>query len=69
VEDFMQTHVHDDFRQKVKDTFVDLLENDQEMFYPLMQDIIEDIGLSKAMEEGELSPDVSEETILNMLKS
>jgi hypothetical protein len=39
------------------------------MFYPLMQDIIEDIGLSKAMDEGELSADVPEETILNMLKS
>ncbi len=65
----MKTGGHDDFRQKVKDTFLDLLENDQEMFYPLMQDIIEDIGLSKAMEEGELSPNVPEESILKMLKS
>ncbi len=63
----MEAHAKDDFKTKVKDTFIEMLENDREAFYPLFQEIMEDFALSRAMEEGEASPEVDEQTVLDLL--
>ncbi len=57
----MQVHAEDNFKDKVKEVVIELLENDRERFYPLFLEIIEDVALSKAMEEGERTPEVPEE--------
>lgn len=64
----MQTHIEEDFRNKVKETFMEILEKDSETFYPMFQEIMEDFALSKAMEEGERTPEVPEENIFQLLK-
>jgi len=65
----MQTQVENDFKVKVRETFIEMLENDSEALYPLFLEIMEDLALSKAMEEGEHSAEVPEESILQLLKS
>ena len=64
----MQVHVEDDFKNKVRETFIEMLEHDSEKLYPLFLEIMEDLALSKAMEEGENTPEVKEETILELLR-
>ena len=64
----MQTHIEEDFRNKVKETFMEILEKDSETFYPMFQEIMEDFALSKAMEEGERAPEVQEENVFQLLK-
>jgi hypothetical protein len=63
----MQVHTEDEFRDKVRETVIELLENDRERFYPVFLEIMEDIALSKAMEDGEQTPEVPEDTILQLL--
>jgi hypothetical protein len=64
----MQTQIEDNFKNKVRETFIEILEKDGEAFYPMFQEIMEDLALSKAMEEGEQTPEVPEENILQLLK-
>jgi hypothetical protein len=64
----MQVSADEFFKEKVKESVLELLETERERFYPLFVEIIEDICLSRAMEEGEYSPEVEEENILRLLK-
>lgn len=65
----MQVQVDKHFKDKVRETFLEILDNESERFYPLFLDIVEDLALSKAMEEGEQTPEVPEEIILKLLES
>ena len=65
----MQVSVERDFKDKVKETVIEMFEKESESFYPLFLDIMEDIALAKAMEEGENTPEVEEQEILEILKS
>lgn len=64
----MQVNVDREFKEKVRQTFVEMLETDSEAFYPLFVEIMEDIALARAMEEGEHTPEVKEENIIELLK-
>jgi len=64
----MQVHVEEEFKEKIRETFIEMLEHDSERLYPLFLEIMEDLALSKAMEEGEHTPEVKEETIFELLK-
>ena len=57
------------FKEKVKETVLEMFEKDSESFYPLLLEIMEDIALVKAMEEEENTPEVEEKNILEILKS
>ena len=65
----MQTNIEMDFKEKVREAVIEILEEDSERFYPLFFEIMEDIALTKAMEEGEKTPEVEEKNILEILKS
>jgi len=64
----MQIHADDEFKNKVRETLIEMLEHDSERLYPLFTEIMEDRALSKAMEEGENTAEVPEEKIMELLK-
>ncbi|MCK4763703.1 MAG: hypothetical protein KAW12_15995 [Candidatus Aminicenantes bacterium] len=64
----MQVSVEPEFKEKVKQSFIHMLETDSETFYPLFLEIMEDMALARAMEEGEQTPEVEEENIIKLLQ-
>ena len=46
---------------------IEMFEMESERFYPLILEVMEDIALSRAMEEGENTPIVEEKNILEVL--
>ena len=64
----MQVNVERDFKAKVREVVIEMLEEEGERLYPLFLEIMEDIALARAMEEGENTPEVREENILAILK-
>lgn len=64
----MQVSVEPEFKEKVRQTFIDMLETDSEAFYPLFLEIMEDMALARAMEEGEQTPEIEEENIFKLLQ-
>ena len=54
-------------KQLLKTAIVELLQERKEIVYDLLAEIIEDIALEKAIEEGENTEPVSRETIFNIL--
>jgi acyl carrier protein phosphodiesterase len=63
----MAVTVQSDFKEKVRATIIEMFETESERFYPLILEVMEDIALSRAMEEGENTPIVEEKNILEVL--
>ena len=64
----MQVNVEREFKKKFKQTFIEMLETDRETLYPLFTEIMEDLALVRAMEEGENTRKVKEENIIGLLQ-
>ncbi|WP_293126174.1 hypothetical protein [Microcoleus sp. bin38.metabat.b11b12b14.051] len=56
-----------ELKQLIKSAIVELLQERKEIVYDLLAEIIEDIALEKAIQEGENTEPVSRETIFNIL--
>ncbi|GET40423.1 hypothetical protein [Microseira wollei] len=54
-------------KELLKTAIVELLQERKEVVYDLLAEIIEDIALEKAIEEGENTDTVSREAIFNIL--
>lgn len=50
-----------------KEALVEVIEENQDKFSSILVEALEDIGLSRAIKEGELSTDVSREEIFKFL--
>lgn len=50
-----------------KEALVEVIEENQDKFSSILVEALEDIGLSRAIEEGELSTNVSREEIFEIL--
>ncbi|MBD2516307.1 hypothetical protein H6G93_15050 [Nostoc sp. FACHB-973] len=61
----------DDIKLKelLKTAIVEVLQEQKEVFYDLLAEIIEDIALEKAIKEGENTETVSREAIFQILDS
>ena len=57
-----------DMKDLLKQAILELLEERQDLFLELFAEAIEDVGLVRAIEEGEATPDVSKSEILNILE-
>jgi len=64
----MQVSVEREFKEKFRQTFIEMLESDRETLYPLFTEIMEDLALVRAMEEGENTREVKEENIIGLLQ-
>jgi len=64
----MQLKVEREFKEKFKQTFIELLETERETLYPLFTEIMEDLALVRAMEEGENTREVKEKNIIGLLQ-
>lgn len=64
----MQLKVEREFKEKFRQTFIEMLETERETLYPLFTEIMEDLALVKAMEEGENTREVKEENIIGLLQ-
>ncbi|MCK5057370.1 MAG: hypothetical protein KAT34_11980 [Candidatus Aminicenantes bacterium] len=64
----MQVNVEREFKEKFRQTFIEMLETDRETLYPLFTEIMEDLALVRAMEEGENTRKVKEENIIGLLQ-
>jgi spore coat polysaccharide biosynthesis protein SpsF (cytidylyltransferase family) len=64
----MQLKVEREFKEKFKQTFIEMLETERETLYPLFTEIMEDLALVRAMEEGENTREVKEEDIIGLLQ-
>jgi spore coat polysaccharide biosynthesis protein SpsF (cytidylyltransferase family) len=64
----MQLKVEQEFKEKFKQTFIEMLETERETLYPLFTEIMEDLALVRAMEEGENTREVKEENIIGLLQ-
>lgn len=64
----MQVNVEREFKEKFRQTFIEMLETDRETLYPLFTEIMEDLALARAMEEGENTREVKEGNIIGLLR-
>ncbi len=55
-----ETQVKDRFKQALEELF----QERRDLFYDLVAEVIEDLGLLRAIKEGEETPTVSRETVL-----
>jgi hypothetical protein len=52
----------------LKQALIELLEEKNELLYDAIAEVVEDIGLAKAIKEGEASPLVSRESVFDVLE-
>jgi hypothetical protein len=52
----------------LKQALIELLEEKNELLYDAIAEVVEDIGLAKAIKEGEASPLVSREKVFEVLE-
>jgi hypothetical protein len=52
----------------LKQALIELLEEKNELLYDAIAEVVEDIGLAKAIREGEASPLVSREKVFEVLE-
>jgi hypothetical protein len=52
----------------LKQVLIELLEEKNELLYDAIAEVVEDIGLAKAIKEGEASPLVSREKVFEALE-
>jgi hypothetical protein len=52
----------------LKQALIELLEEKNELLYDAIAEVVEDIGLAKAIKEGEASPLVSRESVFEVLE-
>jgi hypothetical protein len=57
-----------DLKELLKQALLELLGERQDLFLELFAEAIEDVGLARAIEEGEAPPNVSKVEILSMLE-
>jgi hypothetical protein len=55
-------------KELMKQAFVDALEDRKELLYEVLSDVIEDMALARAIEEGEATADVSLQEVLDILQ-
>lgn len=56
------------FKALLKQALIELLEEKNELLYDAIAEVVEDIGLAKAIKEGEASPLVSRERVFEALE-
>jgi hypothetical protein len=59
----------DELKEVFKSALVEVLQERQDLVRELLDEVIEDIAFSRAIEEGEASPSVSREQIFEHLES
>jgi hypothetical protein len=52
----------------LKQALIELLEEKNELLYDAIAEVVEDVGLTKAIREGEASPLVSREKVFEVLE-
>jgi len=55
-------------KELLKQAFVELLEERRDLLYDLFAEVIEDIALARAIEQGESTESVSKEEVLEILE-
>ncbi|MFB2882213.1 hypothetical protein [Floridanema aerugineum] len=58
----------DQFKEVLKATIIELFQENREEFYQLFSEIIEDIAMERAIQEGEETETVSREAIFKILE-
>lgn len=68
---FMATVIETDdkLKEAVKSAIIEVLQERQELVREILGDLIEDIAFSNAIAEGEQSPRVSRESVIEVLES
>ena len=65
----MDTHIDEDrLKELFKEAIVEVLEERKDMLYELLADVIEDIVLAHAIQEGESTEPVSRQDIFKLLE-
>ncbi|HBL11469.1 MAG TPA: hypothetical protein DD379_08695 [Cyanobacteria bacterium UBA11162] len=59
----------DELKEVLKATIIELFQENREEFSKLLSEIIEDIAMERAIQEGEETESVSRETIFRILES
>ena len=59
----------DQLKEALKSAIVELLQDNKGEFYQLFAEIIEDVAMKRAIEEGENTELVDRETIFNILET
>ncbi|HAG84221.1 MAG TPA: hypothetical protein DCL61_24455 [Cyanobacteria bacterium UBA12227] len=59
----------DELKEVLKATIIELFQENREEFSKLLSEIIEDIAMERAIQEGEETESVSRETIFKILES
>jgi len=55
------------FKDMLKQALLELFEERQDLFHDLMLEVLEDAGLSAAIQEGETSPEVNRSEVMDLL--
>ena len=55
-------------KELLKQAFVELLEERRDLLYDLFAEVIEDLALARAIEQGESTESVSKEEVLEILE-
>jgi dsDNA-binding SOS-regulon protein len=58
----------DKLKTLLKQALIELLEEKNELLYDVIAEVVEEIGLAKAIKEGEASPTVSKERVFEALE-
>lgn len=59
----------EELKEALKSAIVELLQDNRGEFYQLFAEIIEDVAMERAIEEGENTELIDRETIFNILES
>ena len=64
----MKISIHDDTTKEIlTEIMIDILKNRKDLFYDIVIEAIEEIGLANAIQEGRQDEFVEEETIFSLL--
>jgi len=55
-------------KELLKEALTEILEERRDLLAGLVEEVIEDIGMLRAIKEGETSPDVSKDKVLDALE-
>lgn len=55
-------------KELIKLAFVELLQERKDLFYNLVAEVVEDVALARAIEEGEQTPEVSRKEVFRALE-
>ncbi len=56
------------FKALLKEALLEVLEERRDILYELLADVIEDIAMARAIQEGEITETISKQEVINILE-